>query len=336
MFYPILRALLFKLEAERAHQYTLRLLKLADNRFLLPLIENRLAHKPVTCLGLTFKNALGLAAGMDKDGEYIDLFGALGFGFIEVGTVTPQPQPGNAVPRLFRIPAAQAIVNRMGFNNAGVDNLVANVRKARFTGVIGINIGKNRSTPIEYAKEDYLLCMEKVYPCAGYIVINISSPNTADLRTLQYGDILEDLLRAVKQKQQQLSQQHNHFVPLLIKIAPDLTHEELIQLADACLRHRIEGIVATNTTINRTLVANLAHAEEAGGLSGRPLHAASTQTIKRLAQELKQQIPIIGVGGVDSLIAAREKIAAGASLIQLYSGFIYRGPELIKEIVNAL
>jgi len=287
-------------------------------------------------MGLTFKNALGLAAGLDKNAECIDAFAAMGFGFVEVGTVTPRAQSGNDKPRMFRLVEAGGIINRMGFNNLGVDHLVENVKKARFNGVLGINIGKNKDTPVEQGKDDYLICMEKVYAHAGYIAINISSPNTPGLRSLQYGEALDDLLSSIKMKQKELEQRHLKYVPLAVKIAPDLSEEELIQVADSLIRHQIDGVIASNTTLDRSLVSGLKHAEEVGGLSGRPVQSRSTAVIQRLSQELQGRLPIIGVGGIDSLTAAREKIAAGATLVQIYSGFIYQGPGLIKDIVTHL
>ncbi|AHB70970.1 dihydroorotate dehydrogenase 2 [Cronobacter malonaticus] len=300
------------------------------------LLRQKVPSKPVTCMGLTFKNPLGLAAGLDKNGECIDALGAMGFGSVEIGTVTPRPQPGNDKPRLFRLVEAEGLINRMGFNNLGVDNLVENVKKAHFDGVLGINIGKNKDTPVEQGKDDYLICMEKVFPYAGYIAINISSPNTPGLRSLQYGEALDDLLVAIKNQQQLLSQKHHKYVPVAVKIAPDLSLEELIQVADSLVRHNIDGVIATNTTLDRSLVQGMKYCDETGGLSGRPLQLKSTEIIRLLSQELQGRLPIIGVGGIDSVIAAREKMAAGASLIQIYSGFIFKGPPLVKEIVTHL
>lgn len=336
MYYPFVRKALFQLDPERAHDLTLQHLKRISGTPLMGLIRQSLPFKPVTCMGLTFKNPLGLAAGLDKNGECIDAFGAMGFGSIEIGTVTPRPQPGNEKPRMFRIVAAEGIINRMGFNNLGVDNLVENVKKAHFDGILGINIGKNKDTPVEQGKDDYLTCMDKIYPYAGYIAINISSPNTPGLRSLQYGEALDDLLAAIKIRQNDLQQIHHKYVPVAVKIAPDLSEEELIQVADSLVRHNIDGVIATNTTLDRELVKGLKHAEEAGGLSGRPVQLRSTEIVRRLALELQGRIPIIGVGGIDSLVSAREKITAGASLVQIYSGFIYKGPPLIKEIVTHL
>lgn len=336
MYYPFVRKALFQLDPERAHDLTLQQLKRISGTPLMGLIRQSLPFKPVTCMGLTFKNPLGLAAGLDKNGECIDAFGAMGFGSIEIGTVTPRPQPGNDKPRMFRIVAAEGIINRMGFNNMGVDNLVENVKKAHFDGILGINIGKNKDTPVEQGKDDYLTCMDKIYPYTGYIAINISSPNTPGLRSLQYGEALDDLLAAIKIRQNDLQQIHHKYVPVAVKIAPDLSEEELIQVADSLVRHNIDGVIATNTTLDRELVKGLKHAEEAGGLSGRPVQLRSTEIVRRLALELQGRIPIIGVGGIDSLVSAREKMTAGASLVQIYSGFIYKGPPLIKEIVTHL
>lgn len=336
MYYPLVRKALFQLDAERAHELTLQQLHRVTGTPLMHLVRQSLPFKPVNCMGLTFKNPLGLAAGLDKNGECIDAFGAMGFGFIEVGTVTPRAQPGNDKPRMFRILQAEGIINRMGFNNLGVDNLVENVKKSHFDGVLGINIGKNKDTPVESGKEDYLTCMEKIYAYAGYIAINISSPNTPGLRTLQYGEALDDLLSAIKLKQKELEALHHKYVPVAVKIAPDLLEEELIQVADSLVRHNIDGVIATNTTLDRSLVSGLKYAEEAGGLSGRPVQLRSTEIIRSLTKELQGKLPIIGVGGIDSLVSAREKMAAGASLVQIYSGFIYKGPPLIKEIVTHL
>lgn len=334
MYYPLVRKALFQLDPERAHELTLQQLTRLSGTPFTALIRQSLPFKPVNCMGLTFKNPLGLAAGLDKNGECIDAFGAMGFGFIEIGTVTPRPQPGNDKPRMFRVLEAQGIINRMGFNNLGVDHLVENVKKAHYDGILGINIGKNKDTPVEQGKEDYLTCMDKIYPYAGYIAINISSPNTPGLRSLQYGEALDDLLGAIKTRQAELQQRHHKYVPVAVKIAPDLSEEELIQVADSLQRHNIDGVIATNTTLDRSLIKGLKHCDEAGGLSGRPVQLRSTEIIRRLSAELKGSMPIIGVGGIDSLVSAREKMEAGASLVQIYSGFIYKGPPLIKEIVT--
>ncbi len=334
MFYPLIKQALFQLDPERAHELTFQQLGRISGTPLEFLVRQSVPAKPVNCMGITFKNPLGLAAGLDKDGDCIDALGAMGFGFIEVGTVTPRPQPGNDKPRLFRLVAAQGLINRMGFNNKGVDYLVENVKKSHFGGVLGINIGKNKATPVEQGKDDYLTCMAKIYPYAGYIAINISSPNTPGLRTLQFGEALDDLLLAIKNKQAELQAYHHKYVPVAVKIAPDLTDDELAQVADSLVRHNIDGVIATNTTIQRDLVQGIAHSNETGGLSGRPLQSRSTEVIRRLSRELNGKLPIIGVGGIDSLVAAREKMAAGATLIQIYSGFIYHGPQLIKDIVT--
>ncbi len=336
MYYPFVRKALFQLDPERAHEFTFQQLRRLSGTPFEALVRQKVPHKPVTCMGLTFKNPLGLAAGLDKNGECIDALGAMGFGSIEIGTVTPRAQSGNDKPRIFRLVEAEGLINRMGFNNLGVDNLVENVKKAHFDGVLGINIGKNKDTPVENGKDDYLICMEKVYAYAGYIAINISSPNTPGLRTLQYGEALDDLLTAIKNKQNELQARHHKYVPVAVKIAPDLTAEELIQVADSLLRHNIDGVIATNTTLDRSLVQGMRNCDESGGLSGRPLQLKSTEIIRMLAAELKGQLPVIGVGGIDSVMAAREKMAAGASLVQIYSGFIFKGPPLIKDIISHL
>ncbi len=290
-------------------------------------------------MGLTFPNPVGLAAGLDKDGAYIDGLAALGFGFIEIGTVTPRAQPGNPKPRMFRLPEAQALINRMGFNNGGVDAFVRNVQASRFyqeqRGILGLNIGKNADTPIERATDDYLYCLDKVYPYAAYITVNISSPNTKNLRQLQQASEIDALLSALKRAQSQLADKHGRYVPLVLKIAPDLDDEQIDTIASALLRNRIDGVIATNTTITRDAVQGLTHANETGGLSGAPVRDLSTRVIRSLHQVLQGEIPIIGVGGILSGADASEKIAAGASLIQLYTGLIYRGPELVVECASA-
>lgn len=334
MFYPIIKKALFQLDPEQAHEFTFRQLQRISSTPLNFLIRQSLPTKPIDCMGLSFKNPVGLAAGLDKDGDCINALGMMGFGFIEVGTVTPKAQDGNEKPRLFRLTEAQGLINRMGFNNKGVDNLINNIKKSHYGGILGVNIGKNKITPVEQGKDDYLICMDKVYMHADYIAINISSPNTPGLRSLQYGEALDDLLSAVKQRQNQLQNQHKKYVPIALKIAPDLTENELIQIADSLIRHNIDGVIATNTTLQRDLVKGLTNSEQTGGLSGRPVQSISTNIIKRLSKELNNRIPIIGVGGIDSVIAAREKLAAGASLVQIYTGFIYHGPRLIKDIVN--
>ena len=285
-------------------------------------------------MGLDFPNVVGLAAGLDKNGDYIDALAALGFGHIEIGTVTPRPQPGNPKPRMIRLVEHEAIINRMGFNNDGVDRLIENVVRSRYRGILGINIGKNFDTPIERAADDYLICLRKVYAHASYVTVNISSPNTTNLRQLQQATELDRLLAALKAEQDALHQQHSKYVPLAIKIAPDLGDSDIDMIAAQLLKHSIDGVIATNTTISRAGVIGSPHEKEAGGLSGKPLTQRSTDIIRRLAQQLTGRIPIIGVGGIDSLLSAQAKLEAGAALVQIYTGFIYRGPQLIGEIAR--
>lgn len=332
--YPLLRPLLFSLDPETAHHATLDALRTAYNLGLLCIKHP--ATNPRTVMGLTFPNPVGLAAGLDKNGAYIDALAAQGFGFIEVGTVTPRPQPGNPRPRMFRLPEAKAIINRMGFNNLGVDTLVENVKRAKYRGILGINIGKNFDTPIEKAANDYLIGLRKVYPHASYVVINISSPNTKNLRQLQGGDELDALLEQLKAEQENLAELHGKYVPLAVKIAPDLDQEQIRQIAALLIRHRIDGVIATNTTLSREDVENLPHGNEAGGLSGAPVREKSTAVIRELAVALNGALPIIGVGGILSGADAVEKIQAGAALVQIYSGMIYRGPDLVGETIRAL
>ncbi|MBW8363635.1 MAG: quinone-dependent dihydroorotate dehydrogenase [Rhizobium sp.] len=335
MLYSLLRPALFSLDPEDAHRLTLSSLDLAQRFGLLALLP-RAAGKPVQAMGIDFPNAVGLAAGLDKDGAHINALAALGFGFIEIGTVTPRPQPGNPQPRMFRLPKAEAIINRMGFNNLGVDNLVKNVKASGFRGVLGINIGKNKDTPNEHAVDDYLDCLDKVYAHARYVTVNISSPNTQNLRELQKDEALDALLSAIKLRQSELAQKNGKYVPIALKIAPDLDDAQIAAIAALLMMHRIDAVIATNTTIARDAVAGLPNAEEAGGLSGAPVRAASTRVVRELARHLKNEVPIIGVGGIFSGDDAREKIDAGASLVQLYSGLIYRGPELVRECVQRL
>ncbi len=335
LMYPLLRPLLFTLDPETAHNAALDALKSSHNLGLLCVIKQP-ADIPRTVMGLTFPNPVGLAAGMDKNGAYIDALAALGFGFIEIGTVTPRPQPGNPRPRMFRLPEANGIINRLGFNNVGVDALIENVKRAKYRGILGINIGKNADTPIEHAANDYLTCLRKAYTHASYITVNISSPNTRNLRQLQGGDELHALLEQLKAEQETLANLHGKYVPLAVKIAPDLESEQVRQIADRLIRHRIDGVIATNSTLSREGVANLPHANEAGGLSGAPLREKSTAVIRELATALNGALPVIGVGGILSGADAAEKVRAGASLVQIYSGLIYRGPQLVGEVVNAL
>ena len=336
MPYALVRPLLFALDGETSHNLSLRSLGVAHELGLTRLLRRKLAAAPKTFMGLHFPNPVGLAAGLDKNGEYIDALASFGFGFIEIGTVTPRPQPGNPRPRLFRVPEARAIINRMGFNNCGVEQLVRNVECARYEGILGINIGKNFDTPIERAAEDYLACLTAVFPHASYVTVNISSPNTKNLRDLQSADALDDLLGQLKSRRDVLATQHHRRVPLLLKIAPDLTEDEIAAIAALLLKHGIDGVIATNTTLARDAVADLPGGNETGGLSGAPLRDRSNEVIRQLFQALHGRIPIIGVGGILNAEDARQKIDAGANLVQVYSGLIYRGPKLIPELVRAL
>ena len=334
--YSHLRKALFALDPERAHHLSLDAIGAAERLGLLSLFSRPVADDPVELMGLTLPNPVGLAAGLDKNAQAFNGLGALGFGFVEVGTVTPRPQPGNPQPRLFRIEEAEAIINRMGFNNEGVDYLVDRVSRRRYGGVLGINVGKNFDTPVERAADDYCLCMEKVYPYADYITANVSSPNTKGLRDLQFGESLNKLLDAIKQKQQQLAQASDRYVPIAVKIAPDMDDEAIGHVAETLREFEIDGVIATNTTIDKSSVSHLPHGMEEGGLSGRPLATRSTEVIAQLARELRGDIPIIGVGGIFDGASAAEKIRAGATAVQIYTGFIYRGPEVIREAVEAI
>ena len=334
--YNLLKPLLFRLDAERAHHLTLDSMQVANRLKLSVLLPKPPVCRTRRVMGLDFPNPIGLAAGLDKNGAYVDALASLGFGFIEVGTVTPRPQLGNPQPRLFRIPAAQAIVNRFGFNNEGVDALVENVKNARYRGILGINIGKNFDTPNERAVDDYLICLRKVYAHASYVTVNISSPNTKNLRQLQEKEALENLLSALKAEQEKLAQQYGRYAPIVLKIAPDLTAEQVVEIADLLLQYRFDGVIATNTTLSREGVEGMENAEETGGLSGAPVRTKSTAVVKQLSLALKGEIPIIGVGGILTGEDAREKVDAGASLVQVYSGLIYRGPTLIKEVCAVL
>ena len=333
--YALARELLFRLSPETSHELSIDLIG-AGGRLGLNGLLCKSARLPVRVMGLDFANPVGLAAGLDKNGDAIDGFAQLGFGFVEIGTVTPRPQPGNPKPRLFRLPEATAIINRMGFNNQGVDHLLARVKAARYSGVLGINIGKNFDTPVERAVDDYLICLSKVYPHASYVTVNVSSPNTPGLRSLQFGDSLKQLLEALRQRQEDLTAEHGKRVPLAIKIAPDMSDEETVQVARALVETGMDAVIATNTTLSRAGVEGLQHADQAGGLSGAPVLAQSTHVVKVLAAELAGRLPIIAAGGITEGRHAAEKIAAGASLVQIYSGFIYRGPALIAEAVDAI
>lgn len=339
LLYPVVRPLLFAMDPEAAHDLTLSLLQRAADTGITRMLA-RVPPDPRTVMGITFPNPVGLAAGLDKDGACIDGLAALGFGAIEIGTVTPLPQPGNALPRMFRLPGAQALINRMGFNNHGVDAFVANVQASAFyreqRGILGLNIGKNASTPIERAVDDYLICLDKVYPYAHYVTVNISSPNTTNLRQLQGASELDSLLAQLKDRQHRLADQHMRYVPLVLKIAPDLDADQVAVIAEALLRHRIDGVIATNTTVSRAAVTALPYGQETGGLSGAPVTAASTAVIRALKSCLGDAVPIIGVGGIMSGTDAQDKIQAGASLVQLYTGLIYRGPALVRECAAAL
>ena len=340
--YSLLRPLLFRLDPETAHHLTLGGLKAAHSLGLDRFIAKRPPDNPRTVMGLTFPNPVGLAAGLDKNGDCIDGLAALGFGFIEIGTVTPLPQPGNPKPRLLRLPQADAIINRMGFNNDGVDALIANVQRADYrsfpgqSGILGINIGKNAATPIEKAADDYLICLRKVYAHAGYVTVNISSPNTRNLRQLQSSDELDALLAQLKAEQLKLADTHGKYAPIALKIAPDMAGEQIAQIARLLMKHRIDGVIATNTTLSREGVEHLPHGAETGGLSGAPVRDKSTAVIRALAAELQGELPIIGSGGILSGEGAAEKINSGAALVQLYSGLIYRGPALVGECCAAI
>lgn len=337
--YPLIRPLLFSMDAEKAHHFTLGIAqKLAHCQLSQSLLRASLPDKPLTLMGLNFKNPIGLAAGLDKNGAYIDTLALMGFGFIEVGTVTPKAQDGKPLPRLFRLPEAQALINRMGFNNHGLETFLHNVKQSQFQkqgGILGLNIGKNASTPMENAIEDYLIGLEGVYPFADYITINISSPNTANLRSLQTGDELAQLLQALSQKREALSQEHQVRKPIAIKIAPDLDASQIQYIADLLVQHGMDAVIATNTTLDKTSVQSLSFGNEEGGLSGHPVFEKSNQVIHALRQHLGKDFPIIGVGGILSANDALAKLAAGANAVQLYSGLIYRGPKLVADCVKA-
>jgi dihydroorotate dehydrogenase len=339
--YQLTQPLLYQLDAELAHDLTLKTLKYTEKLGVLNLYPKAPICLARKVMGLTFLNPVGLAAGLDKNGAVIDGMAKLGFGFIEVGTVTPRPQPGNAKPRLFRVTEAEGIINRFGFNNLGVDNLVENVKAAKFSGdfsnqILGINIGKNFDTPNEKAVDDYLICMQKVYAHASYITVNISSPNTKNLRDLQAAEALSGLLASLKLAQTKLAEKHGKYVPITLKIAPDLSESQVIEIADLLMQHKIDGVIATNTTLSRDAVKGMKNATETGGLSGAPVKNQSTIVIQQLARQLQGALPIIGVGGILSGADAAEKIAAGACLVQVYSGLIYKGPALVHDICKTL
>lgn len=331
MMYAFIRSILFRMAPETAHFIALSALKYAPKQcFTTP------SKQTVHAFGLTFPHAIGLAAGFDKNGDYLDALAKLGFAFIELGTITPKPQVGNPKPRLFRLPQARAMINRMGFNNRGVDVLVDNVKRARYKGILGVNIGKNKDTSLQKAAQDYVLCLEKVYPIASYVTINISSPNTPNLRQLQQGDYFLDLIKKVSAKRDELEDKYQKYRPLLIKISPDESDETLKKMADMMVSHGIDGIIATNTTSDHTSVQGYAHGHEVGGLSGRPLARQSTHCLRILKQVVGSDLTLVACGGIDSAAIAYEKIEAGASLLQIYSGLIYQGPSLIGAIQNGM
>ena len=333
MLYALARPLLFALDPETAHALTL---ELADAPLRLGLLRvARVPGAPVRAMGLIFPNPVGLAAGLDKNAAHVDALARLGFGFLEVGTVTPRPQPGNPRPRLFRLPAAQALINRMGFNNVGLDVFLENLARASWRGVLGINIGKNFDTPLDKAGDDYATCLERVYARASYVTINVSSPNTQGLRALQGKDELGALLARLAALRQRLADRHGRHVPLALKVAPELEPAQVQAIADAVRRHGIDAVIATNTSVAREGVEGLAHANEAGGLSGAPIRARATATLAALAAALKGESALIGVGGILRGEHAVEKLAAGATLVQLYTGLIYRGPDLVSECISA-
>ncbi|MBM6551944.1 quinone-dependent dihydroorotate dehydrogenase [Marinomonas ostreistagni] len=333
--YDLARSLLFKLDPEVSHELSLDALGASARLGLTSLFAHQPEATPVNVMGIEFPNAVGLAAGLDKNADAFEALGALGFGFVEVGTVTPKGQSGNPKPRLFRLPEHQAIINRMGFNNKGVEHMVARIQQHRYKGVLGVNIGKNLTTSVEGAAADYLACLEQVIPYADYITANISSPNTPGLRTLQFGDSLAELISPLVEAKQRYAAEHGKHVPLAVKIAPDMSDDEIKMVADTLVAQKVDGIIATNTTLSREAVQGHKHADEAGGLSGAPVKDASTHVVKVLSEHLQGELPVIGVGGIVSGADAVEKLQAGASLVQIYSGFIYRGPELVREAISA-
>ncbi|MDF3128329.1 quinone-dependent dihydroorotate dehydrogenase [Kiritimatiellaeota bacterium B1221] len=336
MLYPLFKSIAFRMDPEKVHERTLKLLQKTARPGKPHFMAGPVPDKPVEMMGLRFANPVGLAAGMDKDGTCIDGLASLGFGFLELGTVTPLPQPGNPKPRLFRLPEHEGVINRMGFNNGGVNALLDHLSQARYQGIVGINIGKNFNTPIERAEADYVLGLRAVYKRADYVTVNISSPNTSNLRELQKGDAFTDLLRSIADTRKALMKETGVHTPIAVKIAPDLDEAQLDFIVEALLGSGMDAVIATNTTLDRTAVAGHPRAEEAGGLSGAPVRQRSTEIIKGLSKRLDGKMPIIGVGGIFSADDAKEKLDAGAKLVQVYSGLIYRGPGLISEIVNGL
>lgn len=328
MMYSFIRKILFSFDPEVAHSLTLNLLQWLEKIYVMRIFPEVVSN-PRQVMGLNFQNAVGLAAGLDKNGDYIDALATLGFGFLEIGSITPRPQPGNPKPRLFRLVKESAMINRMGFNNKGVDYLTERLKKTRYQGILGINIGKNRDTSLENALDDYLFVLKRVLPFASYVTINISSPNTEGLRSLQHGEYLRTLLRELKKEQMQFQKK---YVPLLIKISPDLMPNEIAQMAEIFLEEKIDGVIATNTTISRNGVENSPYATEPGGLSGKPVFMQSTDVLKQFHDILQDKIPLIGCGGIFSIDDAKAKIEAGARLVQLYTGLIYQGPALVREL----
>lgn len=336
MLYQAARPLLFQLDPETAHAASMQGLKLAHRAGLTRLLVKSVKSKPVKAMGMEFPNPLGLAAGLDKHAEYVDALGSLGFGFLEIGGVTPRPQPGNPRPRVFRLPEQEAIINRFGFNSVGIDKFVENLRRSTYRGILGVNLGKNKETPLDRAVDDYAICLEKIYPHAHFATINVSSPNTPNLRQLQSAGELGPLLRAMHRKREELSQRHGRRVALALKIAPDLSDAEIDIMARTAAEQKMDAVIATNTTLSRDSVRGLPHGNEEGGLSGAPLREVSTEVIRKLARTLDGALPIIGVGGIMEAQHARDKLAAGATLLQLYCGLVYRGPDVVADIVNGL
>ncbi len=336
MFYRALRPLLFALDPERAHGLSLNSLDVLARLGVASLAATRAPRVPVRVMGLDFPNPVGLAAGLDKDGKHIDGLGALGFGFLEIGAVTPRAQPGNPRPRLFRLPEAEALINRLGFNNDGVDALTENVRRSRYRGILGINVGKNFDTPNERAADDYVACLRKVYPLASFVTANVSSPNTKDLRALQHAGRLDALLAALAAERDRLARQHGKRLPLAVKVAPDLDESGIETIADRVAARGIDAVIATNTTVSREGVGHLPASREPGGLSGAPLKVLATAVVAKLRRALPASVAVIGVGGIASAADAREKLDAGANLVQLYTALVYRGPGLVGEIVRGL
>lgn len=334
--YQVIKPILFSLDAEVAHSIVLKIANIISKTPLKFFITYKTNSSPTSVLGIEFPNKVGLAAGMDKDGEYIEVWNALGFGFIEVGTVTPKPQVGNPKPRLYRIPEKKSVINRMGFNNRGVENLIKNLKKTKFNGVLGINIGKNKDTKDEDAYKDYVHCLKKVYELADYIVINVSSPNTPNLRKLQFGEALDRLLLEVNKTREELIETYKTNKPILVKVAPDLTEDEVNSLSKSFLKYKIDGLIATNTTNSRAEVKEYEVSSENGGLSGEALEKMSTEVIKKFRKALPENYPIIGVGGVKDAKSAKEKLDAGANLVQLYTSLIYQGPSVVSKINNGL